>query len=256
MRRIDVPQGFFAGIAAGEVLTLPEEQAHYARDVLRMDVGEPLELFDGQGKVARAHITEAGEPFRVKVDEIFTSELGESPLRTVLFQAIPKGKRWDWILEKATELGVDAVVPLETEFTVVRLPPSRVARRLARWEKIVASAARQCERAITPSIAAPVSIEEAIDRSDRDLDLVAHPGEGLPSPDKALGDHPDTIRSVGIWIGPEGGFSDEEVEMMVEAAMIQVTLGPRILRADTAGITALTLAQAAAGDLGASLSRP
>lgn len=251
MQRLDVPTDLLAGCEAGDDLLLPEEQSHYVRDVLRMKAGEEVELFDGDGSLARTRLIAVDDEVIVEIEKLAESTRGESPIRCVLFQAIPKGKRWKWILEKATELGVDAVVPLETKRTIVQIPKQRLKRRMPRWEKILSSATRQCERTVVPSISGPVALSEAAAQQPCDVHLIAHPTPGAPTPAQVLNDVEGPLGSVGIWIGPEGGFSDEEVQTLSEKGMRPVRLGPRILRADTAGITALTLVQAARGDLGA-----
>ncbi len=250
MQRVDVATDFFAGRQVGEPLTLSEDQAHYVRDVLRMVEGNRVELFDGEGRIARTTLVSIDDEVVVEIDELVESTRGESPLRCVLFQAIPKGKRWKWILEKSTELGVDAIVPLETKRTVVKIPDKRLKRRMPRWEKILSSAARQCERAVVPSIDRPVSLLQAAKQVQCDVHLLAHPTPKARTPAQVLDVIDDPVDSVGIWIGPEGGFSDEEIDSLVQQGMHPIGLGPRILRADTAGITALTLVQAARGDMG------
>lgn len=248
MKRIGVPSDFFDDCDPGDRVALPNEQAHYVRDVLRFGEGAELELFDGEGTLASAVITDAGDDVVVELMEFNETEQGESPIRCVLFQAIPKGKRWKWILEKSTELGVDTIVPLETKHTIVQIPEDRLERRLERWERIVTSAARQCERTVVPTVCRPMAPQKARTESTRDVDLVAHPGPGARTPRQVL-DETGEIRSVGIWIGPEGGFTEDEVEALIAAGMHRIGLGPRVLRADTAPITALTLVQAARGDL-------
>ena len=252
MRRVDVPPNLLTDVEAGDELELPSQQVHYLRDVLRLQEGDEVELFDGDGRVAHCRIIDMEATLGCELLRVGASERGESPLFTVLFQAIPKGKRWKWILEKATELGVNAIIPLQTERTVVQIPKRRLEGRLERWEKILASATRQCQRTVVPQICAPMTIEEARRREERDIDLVAHPGgDEAPTPGRLLQDLDSPPGTVGIWIGPEGGFTDGEVCSMTEAGMKTVSLGRRILRADTAGIAALTLVQAAMGDLGA-----
>ncbi len=250
MRRIDVPRALLLDRQPGDDLLLPDEQAHYLRDVLRLETGDEVELFDGEGTIVRGRLAAVGDEVRLKINKLRDSERGESPLTCVLFQAIPKGKRWKWILEKATELGVDSIVPLETKRTVVQIPKQRLKRRRKRWNKIVSSAARQSERTVVPTISDPLSIEEARKEPPRDIDLVAHPGGDAETPQQLLDAIDDPVDSVGIWIGPEGGFNEDEVQTMVDAGMSRISLGPRILRADTAGIAALALVQAARGDLG------
>lgn len=249
MKRVDVPTDFFSNCSKGDKVRLPDDTAHYVGNVLRREPGDRLEFFDGTGNLASVEILRVADEITVEIVEFTQAPRRESPIETILFQAIPKGKRWDWILEKATELGVDAIVPLESEHTVVQIPADRLRRRRDRWDKKLSSAARQCQRTVIPSIVDPAPIADAMADHDCDIHLVAHPGEDAPTVGEALDRAEADIDSVGIWIGPEGGFSDDEVSELEDQGMARITLGPRILRADTAGIAALTLVQASCGDL-------
>lgn len=246
MRRVAIDPDLLDGIEAASELILPAEPAHYIRDVLRLGLDAELELFDGRGKVARGRITSTGDEVVVQIEKVEERLVGESPLSITLFQALPKGKRFDWILEKATELGVSSIVALQTERTVVQIPAGRVDGRLERWEKIAASAARQSGRSVIPRIESPRTPQQALDAADCDLHLVAHPGAATGGPQQYI---KNDEKSVGVWIGPEGGFTQEELDWMLANSFRPISLGPRILRADTAGIVAMALLQAACGDL-------
>ena len=250
MKRVDVPTEFLSTCTKGATVALPDDTAHYVGNVLRREPGDRLELFDGTGNLATVELSTVDDGITIEVLDFTEAPRRESPIRTVLFQAIPKGKRWDWILEKATELGVCEIVPLESEYTVVQIPEDRLKRRRKRWDKKLASAARQCQRTVIPSIFDPISLAQAYADHDCDIHLVAHPGDDSPTIGEALRGADEEVDSVGIWIGPEGGFSDEEVDELKRQEMIPVAMGPRILRADTAGIVALTLVQQACGDFG------
>ena len=250
MRRIPTDPDHLDRHRTGEILTLSESQAHYAITVLRLGPGDPVELFDGRGVLARTTLVEIDPP-RVRIETITRTERGESPLSTVLFQAIPKGKRWDTILEKSTELGVEAIVPLQTERTVVKVSAPRAGGKQERWEKITAAAARQCGRSRIPEISAPRSLKEALEAYPDLMHLVAHTGgAGRRSLSEAFASRADHSEgSIGVWIGPEGGFTSQEVQLLEAAGAIPFHLGSRILRADTAGLTALSILQALGGDL-------
>ncbi len=232
---------------------LPERVAHYLRDVLRMQSGQRVELFDGSGRVVMATIVEAdADKVVVRVDDDRRTERGESPCAITLLQAMPKGKRFELVLEKATELGVARIIPLETSRTVVHISDAKVDRKLDRWERVVNAAARQCQRTVTPAIAEPMGVGAAIE-AVRDMpSFVAHTGEGLPSVAAALeeagllGERP---AAAGVWIGPEGGFDDDEIGALADAGVRAVHMGPRVLRAETAGLVAVSLLQTYLGDL-------
>lgn len=249
MKRIDIPTDVLDDTGEGDEIRLPEDTSHYIANVLRMRPGDRVELFDGTGRIATAEVLEAGDEVSVKVVGYAEEERNESPLDVRLFQAIPKGKRWKWLLQKATELGVDEVVPLQTRHTVVKIPDDRLDRKLERWSKIVSSAARQCRRTKTPEVHPQRDVEEALQLADTPLQLVADTGEDSVLLSEALAEHGPTASAVGIWVGPEGGFASEEIEKITELGARTVSLGPRVLRSETAGITAVAMAQAYAGDL-------
>lgn len=251
MRRMAVPRELIEGATEEAELELPGEVSHYVLHVLRMSTGDQVELFDGTGLIVRGTLLRTGPPL-LRVDETLKTEAGESPLFAVLFQAIPKGKRWDTVLEKATELGVRAIVPLETKRTIVQVEKKKAASKVERWEKMVAAAARQSMRSLTPEIFAPLPIEEALLKYSDLVHFVAHTkGEGRRSLLGSVKEHwSEEKKGIGIWIGPEGGFTEQEVHKLEKAGALFFHLGPRILRADTAGLSALTAIQLLCGDLG------
>ncbi|RAL22964.1 16S rRNA (uracil(1498)-N(3))-methyltransferase [Lujinxingia litoralis] len=261
MRRVPLPAALFdlleRNASARHAFALPDEAAHYVRTVLRLDEGSPVELFDGSGRLARATLTTIDASMVIaEVEAPRSSQRGEPPVELILFQAIPKGDRWEWLLEKATELGVTTLVPLTTRRGVVQLSSERFEKKRPRWEKILAGAARQCRRACIPELRAPHSPTEAFQAYPNALHLVAHLSDDLTSVHRALhaaehrGDMPlgDAPRPIGLWVGPEGGFEDAEINTLLQAGARCVTLGPRVLRAETAGVALLTLVQNALGE--------
>ncbi|MEZ4462021.1 MAG: RsmE family RNA methyltransferase [bacterium] len=159
-RRIPVSVG---SIACG-VVPLDADADHYVRRVLRLAVGTPVEVFDGAGTVGIGHLDDAS----VTVSEV-VAHRPPTPFIT-LYQAIPKGDRWDWVVEKSTELGVDCIVPIQTQWSVVDTPPHKVAAKVERWQKIATGAARQSERVFTPTVMPPVGLREAL-KSAKGLNL-------------------------------------------------------------------------------------
>jgi 16S rRNA (uracil1498-N3)-methyltransferase len=232
---------------------LPERVAHYLRDVLRLQQGARVELFDGSGRIVIVRIeTTSADAVDVTIDEDRHTDRGESPCAITLVQAIPKGKRWEWVIEKATEMGVSRLVPLETTRTVVHISDAKVDRKLDRWERVVNAAARQSQRTVTPEILEPKSLDEAIAFLEDVPSFVAHTSGDRTSLEAGLqtkGLLDDRPEAAALWIGPEGGFSDEEVSQLREAGVTPFHLGPRVLRAETAGLVGLTLMQAYLGDL-------
>ena len=237
----------------GQRFGLPDRVAHYLRDVLRLQPGDRVELFDGTGRVVIAEMAalETGG-VTVRIEDDRDTDRGESPCAITLVQAIPKGKRWEMVLEKATELGVSRFIPLETKRTVVHISDAKVDRKLDRWERVVNAAARQCERTVTPEITEPMGVDEALDALQDLPSLVAHTAGASPGLKGALdaaGLLDERPKAAAAWIGPEGGFDDDEIDRLVDAGVHSFHMGPRILRAETAGVVVAALMQAYLGDL-------
>ena len=237
-------------IVGGDVV-LPEAAARHVALVLRLKEGAQLILFDGLGREARARLVEtARKRVTARIEEAFPEGV-ESPLAVHLGQAISKGDRMDYAIQKAVELGVTVVTPLYTEHGDVRLKGEREARKLAHWQAVAISACEQCGRATVPAIAAPRRLDAWLAERDEPLRLVLHPApQGSLQP--TLQDRLDTFEapaSAALLIGPEGGFGETEVEAALASGFTTLSLGPRILRTETAPVVALTLLQHHFGDL-------
>ncbi|MFG6176276.1 16S rRNA (uracil(1498)-N(3))-methyltransferase [Halomonas sp. THAF12] len=232
-----------AALTAGGDVVLPDSPARHVARVLRLGEGAPLVLFDGHGLEAEAMLVETGRKRVVARVEAVHEGRGESPLAVHLGQAISKGDRMDYAIQKAVELGVAAITPLYTEHGDVRLKGEREARKLSHWQAVAASACEQCGRATVPPIHPPTGLADWLAHRDEALRLVLHPG--TPG---AL-DRADSVTSAALLIGPEGGLSTGEVEMATAADFAALTLGPRILRTETAPVVALSLLQDRFGDL-------
>ena len=235
-----------APLAVGSTLRLAEGAAAHFLRVLRLGVGDACVLFNGDGHDYEARITAAdkrgGEVLVLSARAVGT----ESDLRIVLLQGVARGEKMDWILQKATELGVAGFVPVNSERSEVRLDAPRAAKRLVHWEGVVAAACAQSGRATLPQVAAPQSLADAVaglppESLRLTLDPFADAGvRGLADP----GD-----RVVVIGIGPEGGWSPRDRATLAEAGFSGLRLGPRILRTETAGIAAISALQSTFGDL-------
>ncbi|SEL23604.1 16S rRNA (uracil(1498)-N(3))-methyltransferase [Halomonas daqiaonensis] len=237
--RIHVAADFTVG---GDVV-LPEGPARHVARVLRLVEGAPLRLFDGAGQEARAVIAEASRKRVVARIEALVPGTGESPLAVHLGQAISKGDRMDYAIQKAVELGVAAITPLYTEHGDVRLKGEREAKKLAHWQAVAASACEQCGRATLPPVHPPAGLADWLTGRDEALRLVLHPGSATVL---AEGEAPATA---ALLIGPEGGLSAGEVEAALTGGFAPLSLGPRILRTETAPVVALSLLQSRFGDL-------
>ena len=220
---------------------LPEAQAHYMARVLRLAVGAPVQLFDGSGVEFLGELVEVSKKaVFVEVHEQIAG-LAESPLHLHLGQGLSRGERMDWAIQKATELGANAITPIVSERCEVRLKDERADKRLAHWRQIAISACEQCGRSVLPVIHPPLTLAEWLAHTDAALKLVLHPvAEPLTSHEKPA--------SLAFLIGPEGGLSDAEVQQAQKAGFLAARLGPRVLRTETAPVVALSVAQQLWGD--------
>ncbi|MDR5893632.1 16S rRNA (uracil(1498)-N(3))-methyltransferase [Halomonas mongoliensis] len=234
-----------ADLIVGGDVVLPEGPARHVARVLRLGEGALLRLFDGAGHEAEAVLVEASRKRVVARIEAVEAGGGESPLVVHLGQAISKGDRMDYAIQKAVELGVAAITPLYTEHGDVRLKGEREAKKLAHWQAVAASACEQCGRAVVPPVHPPLALAEWLVERSEALRLVLHPATGA---EDAL-QRDAAPASVALLIGPEGGLAEGEVETARAAGFAPLTLGPRILRTETAPVVALSLLQYRFGDL-------
>jgi len=234
-------------------LVLPPEAAHYATVVLRLGTDAPVILIDGSGLVATGHLELGDAEVAAHLDAVTERDEGESPLALELWSAIPKGDRWEWILQKATELGATVIQPLHTARGDVRIPPERLPSRLPRWQRVADEAARQCRRARAPEVFPPRTLAELAHHAAAPdaIGFAAHSTPAAPVLPLALAlaRQPAPPRAI-LAVGPEGGFTDAEAAWFATANFALVSLGPRILRVETAAVLGVGLIQHAWGDLG------
>lgn len=229
----------------GARTVLPESAATHLTRVLRLREGDACVLFNGDGHDYPATLVVVGKREVVAEVSAATAVANESPLRVVLLQGVARGEKMDLILQKATELGVAAIVPVNSERSEVKLDAERAEKRVAHWRSVVVSACEQSGRATLPTVAAPIALADAARTVEATLKLTLDPeGEhalaSLPAPSPA---------SVAIAIGPEGGWSLRDREVLRAAGFTGLKLGPRILRTETAGLAAIAALQARFGDL-------
>lgn len=227
--------------AEGEI-PLPEALAHHAFRVLRLRDGAPAVLFDGSGDEVSARLMTRGKGGVALLSERHAVER-ESPLELVLVQALASGEKMDWIVQKAVELGVSTIIPLQAERSVLRLAAERATKRVEHWRQVAIAACEQSGRNRVPAIEPIVDLREYLARDDNAHRLVLSPVGGvrmstLSRPDAAL----------HLLVGPEGGWSDEEFALCRRAGGAAVGLGPRVLRTETAGLAAVASLQALWGD--------
>lgn len=227
-------------------VTLPAEVAHYLSRVLRVAVGQHVVLFNGDGSDYAAEIEGFG---RNEVSVLVRSRLpacAESPLQITLVQAVSRGERMDLTLQKATELGVFAVQPVFSARTEVRLNPGKLSRRMEHWRRVIISACEQSGRASVPVLHEPTDLLVWMQQGSPASRILLSPG----APQSLAGFSPGAaVEAVEVVVGPEGGFEDKELEALARYGVLPVSLGPRILRTETAGPVAIAILQAMAGDL-------
>lgn len=237
---------------SGDRIELPGAIAHRIAKVLRLRAGGEITLFDGSGADVRARLESVKPDFVVAIPIERHDGPTEPRVAVHLYQSITKGDRFEWLVEKATELGVAEVTPLVTARAVVKT--SGDGQRVDRWRRIAVEAAEQCERSAVPQVHPPVTFDAALAAADGILLLPFERADHTtPTIGETLGARIDdlfALSAVGIFIGPEGGYEDAEVQRAVEASALVVTMGERVLRSETAGIVALTLVMSAIGELG------
>lgn len=227
-------------LQAGQQLHLNGEEAHYLRNVLRCRPGDTFIAVDTTGSEFRCCISACSHDEVVATLEALPPRPVAPTLRLTLFAAILKGDRFDWLIQKCTELGVQCLAPVVSERTVVRLDHNRVQSRMARWQKIALEACRQCGRTDVPTVRPPEPFAHALARfkESSTTGLLLDEGEttrGLRALRQAL----TTLQpgaELAAFVGPEGGFSPAEREAGRHAGLIPVSLGPRVLRAETAAV--------------------
>ena len=233
-------------LTSGAELRLGEERSRYIGRVLRLRVGDELTLFDGRGGEFSATIYEVSRHGTVLGVAGHCDRDVESPLRINLVQGISRGERMDFVVQKATELGAHRITPVMTRRSVVRLADDRSERRAAHWTKVAQSACEQCGRNVLPIVDSPQSFEQWLDNgASRDSQrVVLHPGTSEP-----LASVGPVGRNYALLVGPEGGLSDGELEQALTAGFVACSLGPRVLRTETAALGALAILQSLYGDL-------
>ena len=230
-------------LAVGEALTLPKDAAAHLVRVLRLREGDACVLFNGDGHDYAATLETANKrEVRVRIGAR-SPVANESPLRITLLQGIARGEKMDWILQKATELGVAAFVPVSSERSEVRLDAERADKRVAHWRSVVRSACEQSGRAVVPDVAPPLGLAAVAATLPAGPRFLLDPGAG-----QAIGTLDLQADTCVLAIGPEGGWSPRDREQLAAAGFVGLRLGPRILRTETAGLAAIAALQAGFGD--------
>lgn len=230
---------------SGAVLTLSEREAHHAAQVLRLRAGDEITVLDG-----------AGHEFFCKIETISRKQVTAAvarkqstpppPAAITLLQAIPKGKMFEWIIEKAVELGTVRIVPLQTERTVAQFEKARATEKQDRWQLTAIEAIKQCGQPWLPKVETPTTLKEFLARTEKfELPLVAslHPGARHPREffHNFLQSESRSPGSVCVFVGPEGDFTPDEIRLIEASGAKPITLGRLVLRCETAAIYCLSV---------------
>ncbi len=234
-------------LSNGAEVRLDAERAHYLGRVLRSQPGDDVYVFNGDDGEFRATIESLRKNRATLLVRDSVESNVESPFKVHLVQGVSRGERMDFVVQKATELGVKRITPVLTDHGVVRLDAARAEKRRTHWQRVAESACEQCGRVRPPLVDAPIALNKWFGEgggSDATQLVLTH-GEGIP-PLTAIDSPPVKLC---LLIGPEGGFSESELDDASLAGFEAVSLGPRVLRTETAALTAVAIAQSLWGDL-------
>jgi len=238
-------------LSPGQTLTLPAHLVNYIVNVLRLKSGAEIILFNGRhynshyGEFS-AHLTEVSKrSSTVQINSFIKKDI-ESPLTTHLFQGISRSERMDYTIQKAVELGITEISPVFTQRSnLKKLTDKQLKKKLLHWQAIANSACEQSGRTHVVTINSPIQLKQISDFS-ADISLILSPTAKTSAADLST----LSINSVNLFIGPEGGLSDTEIDYAISQSYRNISLGKRILRTETAGLTILSLLQFLWGDLG------
>ncbi|MEW6623575.1 MAG: 16S rRNA (uracil(1498)-N(3))-methyltransferase [Bacillota bacterium] len=231
-------------------LVIKGDEAHHLIYVLRLKEGSIIALFDGKGSRSLARIENIARD-SVQAHILETLPNNEPPIEVILYQALPKRDKLEFIIQKAVELGVSQIIPIVTKRTIVRMNDRKTENRVHRWDKISLEACKQAGRSRVPAIGEPMFFNKAVKKPVSRFLLMPFEGEDQRGLKQVLAEARESkTTSIGVFIGPEGGWDSEEVAVAKAAGVITVSLGPRILRTETASMAVLSMIMYELGDLG------
>lgn len=233
-----------AELSVNDDVKMPSPVQRHIVQVLRLSVGAPITLFNGRGGEFDGVLKSQDRRSAVVTINRFSPIERESPFAITLVQGISRGERMDYTIQKAVELGVHAIVPFQARRTGVRLSEDRAERRLEHWRGIMRHACEQCGRNRVPTLTPIQSLDEVLAEANFDVRAVLS-----PNGTDGISDLSSAARSLLLVVGPEGGLDDAEISQLQAASFLNFRLGPRVLRTETAAITALSILQATLGDL-------
>jgi 16S rRNA (uracil1498-N3)-methyltransferase len=218
---------------------LPPSQAHHLRHVLRMGSGDVVEVFDGEGNGYIGTVEVHGADIYIRMQSSLPDQ--KSAISITLAAALIKSAKFEWMLQKTTELGIDEIIPLKTRFSDIQIADSKIDSRLERWNRIVQEASKQCRRFAAPQVRKPMIFREFLEIKEMaacSKFLFYENAESYWRPDQVL-----ISDRIVLCLGPEGGWDKNEVESAKKSGFQNYNLGSRILRAETASIAALAIIQ-------------
>ncbi|WP_041589418.1 16S rRNA (uracil(1498)-N(3))-methyltransferase [Thermoanaerobacterium thermosaccharolyticum] len=225
------------------------DDAHHIINVLRFKIGTKLIISNGKNQYIVTILDIENSSVILKIIEEY-NQVVESPINITLYQGLPKSDKMDLIIQKCTEIGIKKIVPVETEFSTIKIKEKNIYNKINRWKKISLEASKQSGRSIVPDVLVPVGFKDALESlNEFDLCLIPYEKETNMRLKDVLKKNFDA-KNICVFIGPEGGFSENEIMAAIEYGAIPVTLGPRILRTETAGIVTSSIILYELGDLG------
>ena len=231
-------------LAIGEAVTLDDDAAGHIGRVLRMTTADKVSLFNGQGGEYLCRLSEVSKKKVIAIPESFSDHNVESPLAIHLGQGISRGDKMDFTIQKSVELGVTEITPLFTNRCGVKLSGERLAKKHQQWQKIAIAAAEQSGRNTITTVHPPIDLGQWLAQQSNALKVTLH-----PRAEHSIKTLPYQGAGIRFLVGPEGGFTDEELSATQEQGFIDVRLGPRVLRTETAALTVLSALQLQFGDL-------
>ncbi|ADL68708.1 protein of unknown function DUF558 [Thermoanaerobacterium thermosaccharolyticum DSM 571] len=231
------------------IVRINGDDAHHIIDVLRFKIGTKLIISNGKNQYIVSILDIENSSVILKIIEEY-NQVVESPINITLYQGLPKSDKMDLIIQKCTEIGIKKIVPVETEFSTIKIKEKNIYNKINRWKKISLEASKQSGRSIVPDVLVPVGFKDALESlNEFDLCLIPYEKETNMRLKDVLKKN-FNAKNICVFIGPEGGFSENEIMAAIEYGAIPVTLGPRILRTETAGIVTSSIILYELGDLG------
>lgn len=237
-------------ISAAEII-IDDENVNHIKNVLRLQIGDQITINDRQGHDYKCIISAIEHCRIIASIESVTNSLAEPNVEAILFQSLIKGEKMEWVIQKAVEIGVTKIIPICTIRCVVKLDnPKKMGTKVDRWNKIAESAAKQSGRGIVPEVTAPMYFNESIAYAKEQAlcTIIPYEKEYEIGVRKVLQN--TTSKSFGIFIGPEGGFTEEEINKAIDEGVHSVSLGNRILRSETASLVTLANIMYEMGEMG------